>query len=335
MEQAQRRATLRDVADLAGVSIRTISRVINSSGPVAEPTAARVHQAIDTLGFRPNPAARSLRLGRDDAVGLVIENIADPFMAAMTAAVEERMRRHGVFVIVTSGGYDPENERAAVESLVHRRIAGMIITPTSSSHRYLRRERLTFPVVFVDRPPVQFEADTVLADNEGGARRAVEHLIAHGHRHIAFVSDRAQLFTTALRYQGYRTALAAAGIPVEAHLVRADVRGIPAAAAAVRELLTGQDPPTALFSANARTSIGAVGGLHAMGAARTAHISFDDLENAASLVPALTVVNQDPVHMGEEAADLLLGRMRDPGGPPRHVLLPTRLIVRGSGELPP
>ena len=330
-----KRATLRDVADLAGVSIKTISRVINDSGPVAEETAARVRDAIDTLEFRPNPAARSLRVGRDDAVGLVIENIADPFMAAMTAAVEERMRDRGMFVIVTSGGYAPEQERAAVESLVFRRIAGMIITPTSSSHAYLSRERPSFPVVFVDRPPVQFDADTVLADNEGGARKATEHLIAHGHRRIAFLADRVHLFTTALRFQGYRAAMTGAGLPVEPDLVDADVGGIAQACEVVQKLLASADPPTAIFAANARTSIGAVRGLHLAGATRTAYVSFDDLENADSLNPGITVVHQDPARMGEEAADLLLERMRHAGGPSRHIVLPTRLIVRGSGELPP
>lgn len=318
---------------MTGVSLRTISRFINDSGPVAEETAARVREAIDKLGFRPNPVARSLRVGQDNAVGLVIENIADPFMAAMTAAVEERMRAHGIFVVITSGGYEPENERAAVESLVNRRIAGMIIVPTSSSHAYLSSERPNLPVVFVDRPPIQFEADTVLADNEGGARTATEHLIAHGHRRIAFITDRAHLFTTALRLQGYRTALQAAGIPAEPALIRADVSGIQQAGDVVRDLLAGDGPPSAVFSANTRTSLGVVRGLHDIGASSTAHVSFDDFESADSLTPPVTVVHQDPARMGQEAADLLLDRMAKGPGPARHVVLPTRLIPRGSGEL--
>lgn len=326
--------TLRDVAELAGVSIKTISRVVNGSGLVAPETADRVRVAIERLEFRPNPAARSLRVGRDDAVGLVIENIADPFMAVLTAAIEQRMRDRGRFVIITSGGYAPENERAAVESLLHRRVAGIIITPTSSSHAYLGQQG-GVPVVFLDRPPIQFDTDTVLVDNEGGARTATEHLIAGGHRRIAFIGDRVEVFTTRLRYQGFRAALTAADIAIEDQLIRTEVVDVDSAAGATRELLALADPPTAVISANARSSLGVVRGLHAEGPPVVAHVSFDDFEAAESLTPPITVINQDPVAMGEVAADLLLERMAEPSGPSRHVVLPTHLIVRGSGELPP
>jgi LacI family transcriptional regulator len=330
-----RRATLRDVAELAGVSIKTISRVVNGTGPVAETTEHRVRAAIDELGFRPNPAARSLRVGHDDAVGLVIENIADPFMATLTAGIESRIRAAGKLVIITSGGYEPENERAAIESLAHRRVAGMIVTPTSMSHSYLAQGVATVPLVFVDRPPIQFDTDTVLSDNEGGARLAAEHLIAHGHERIAFVGDRIGLFTTSLRYQGFRAALTAAGLPVLAHHVRTDVVDPDSAAAATREMLAGDDPPTAIISANARSSLGVIRGLHEEPSSMVAHVSFEDFEGAESLSPPVTVVHQDPIAMGRTAADLMLERLDDPSGPPRHIVLPTRLIVRGSGELPP
>lgn len=194
--------TLRDVAALAGVSTQTISRVVNGSGQVAESTEQRVREAIQELGFRPNPAARSPRVGYADAVGLVIESIGDPFMATLTAGVEQRLREAGKSLIITSNGYAPENERAAVESLAFRRVAGRIIPPTPTSHAYLADVLAGVPVVFVDRPPVQFDTDSVLADNEGGATLATEHLIAGGHERIAFVGDRIGLFTTSFRYQG-------------------------------------------------------------------------------------------------------------------------------------
>lgn len=330
-----RRPTLRDVAELAGVSIKTISRVVNGTGPVAEATEERVRAAIAQLGFRPNPAARSLRVGTDDAVGLVIENFGDPFMATLTASVEERMREAGKFVIIASGGYAPENERPAVEGLAHRRVAGMIITPTSTSHSYLAEALVNVPIVFVDRPPVQFDADTVLTDNEGGAKLATEHLIAGGHRRIGFVGDRIGLFTTSLRYQGFRAAMAAADIPILDHLIRTDVVDTETAALATREMVAGDDPPTAVISANARSSLGVVRGLHLDQPPRVAHVSFDDFEGAESLTPPVTVIYQDPTAMGRTAAELLLDRLADPSRPSRHVVLPTRLIVRGSGELPP
>lgn len=330
-----RRPTLRDVADLAGVSIKTISRVVNGSGPVASATEARVRAAIAELNFRPNPAARSLRVGVDDAVGLVIENLADPFMATLTASVEARMREAGIFVVVTSGGYEPQNERKAVENLAYRRVAGIILTPTSPSHRYLADGVVELPLVFVDRPPVQFDADTVLADNEGGATLATEHLLAHGHRSIGFVGDRIGLFTTSLRHQGFRAAMASAGVAVQDHLVRTDVVDTAFTARAVREMLAHPHPPTAIIAANARSSLGMIQGLHENQPVRVAHVSFDDFDVAPSLSPPVTVVTQDPVHMGRAAADLLLDRLENPDRPTKHLMLPTRLIVRGSGEMSP
>lgn len=327
--------TLRDVAEMTGVSIKTISRFVNGSGPVAPGTAARVQKAIDTLGFRPNSAARSLRVGRDDAIGLVIENIADPFLATLTAAVEARMRDQGLFVIITSGGYDPENERGAVESLVHRRVAGVVLTPTSEDHSYLTGERLRVPFVFVDRPPTNLDGDTVLVDNEGGLRTATEHLITGGHRRIAFVGDRIDLFTTRLRFQGFCKALEGAGILLDERLIRTDVVDAVTAAQATRELLAGAAPPTAVVSANARSSLGVVQGLRVEGPPTVAHVCFDDFDGAESMSPPVTVVYQDPVRMGREAADLLVERITDNSGPRRHILLPTQLIIRGSGELPP
>lgn len=330
-----RASTLRDVAQVAGVSIKTVSRVVNGSGHVAESTEQKVRAAIQQLGFRPNPAARSLRVGYDDAIGVVIENIADPFMATLTAGVEEQLRDAGKSLIITSGGYPPENERPAIERLANRRVAGMILTPTSTSHAYLGEILRGIPTVFVDRPPVQFDTDSVLADNEGGAKLATEHLIAHGHRRIAFVGDRIGLFTTSLRYQGFRTAMAAAELPILDHLVRTDVVDVPTSTAATREMLEGDQPPTAIISANARSSLGVIRGLHQDQPCVVAHVSFDDFDGAESLSPPVTVIYQDPVGMGRAAADLLLQRLADPSGPSRHILLPTRLIVRGSGEMPP
>lgn len=327
--------TLRDVAELAGVSIKTISRVVNGNGPVAEATAQRVRAAIAELGFRPNVAARTLRVGHDDAVGLVIENIADPFMATLTAGIEQRIREAGKFLIITTGGYAPENERPAIESLIYRRVAGMMLTPTATSHAYLDDLVPQIPLVFIDRPPVQFDADSVLSDNEGGAKLATNHLIAAGHQRIAFVCERIELFTMSLRHQGFRVAMAAANLPVFDHLVRTSIVGSDGAAAATRAMLEGPDPPTAVISGNARSSLGVVRALHAHPSCGVAHVSFDDFDGAESLSPPVTVIHQDPVAMGRTAADQLLERLKTPSRPSCHAILPTRLIVRGSGELPP
>jgi LacI family transcriptional regulator len=330
-----RRPTLRDVSVLAGVSAKTVSRVVNDDPAVAPATAARVQAAIRELGFQLNPVARSLRVGRDDAIGLVIENIADPFMAELTGAVEEVARERGMFVVVTSAGYAPENERVVVAGLTNRRVAGLIITPTSGDHSYIGHSPVRFPTVFVDRPPIQFNSDTVLADNEGGARTATEHLIAHGHRRIAFVGDRLHVYTTRLRYQGFRAAMLDAGIPVDERLIRIDALGADNSTATMVALLETRPGPTAVISANSRNSLGVVRALHLRDRTDVAHVSFDDFQAAESLQPPVTAIYQDPQRLGHQAAELLFDRINGETCPPRRVVLPVKLIVRGSGELPP
>lgn len=330
-----KRPTLHDVSALAGVSIKTVSRVVNDDPAVTEATAARVRAAIAELGFQPNPVARSLRVGRDDAIGLIVENIADPFFAEVCSAVEEVAREHGMFVVIASAGYAPENEQLVVSGLANRRVAGLIITPTAGDHSYLHYERVRCPVVFVDRPPIQYDSDTVLVDNEGGARMATKHLIAHGHRRIAFVGDRLHVYTTRLRYQGFRAAMVEAGLSIDETLVRVDLPSSDNAVAAMMQIL-GLDPgPTAVLSANARTSLGVVQALHQQGRTDVAHVSFDDVQAAASLSPPVTAIYQDPHRMGRQATELLLDRINGETGPSRRVVLPVELIVRGSGEMPP
>jgi LacI family transcriptional regulator len=330
-----RHPTVRDVSALAGVSPKTVSRVINDDPAVAPATAERVRAAIRDLGFHPNLAARSLRVGRDDAIGVVVEDIGDPFMAELTAAVEMTARERGMFVVVTSAGYAPENERVVVGGLANRRVAGLIITPTSGDHSYLSRSPLHFPTVFVDRPPIQYDSDTVLADNESGARMATTHLLAHGHRRIAFVGDRPHIYTTHLRYQGFRGAMVDAGIPVDDQLVRLDAVGTRNSTAAMTQLLDLADGPTAVLSANARTSLGVVRALHERDRTDIAHVSFDDFNAAESLNPPVTAIHQDPQRLGHVAATLLFDRLNGETGPPRRVVLPVHLIIRGSGELHP
>jgi LacI family transcriptional regulator len=330
-----RRPTLRDVSVLAGVSAKTVSRVINDDPAVAPGTAERVQAAIRELGFHPNPVARSLRVGRDDAIGLVVENIADPFMAEVTGAVEEVARERGMFVVIASAGYAPENERMVVSGLTNRRVAGLIITPTSGDHSYFEHLPMRFPTVFVDRPPIQHDSDTVLADNEGGARMATKHLIDHGHRRVAFVGDRLHIYTTRLRYQGFRGAMLDAGLPVDERLVRVDAMGAQDSTAAMVDLLEADNGLTAVMSANTRASLGVVRALHLRERTDIAHVSFDDFPAAESLNPPVTAIYQDPRRLGQQAASLLFDRINGETGPPRRVVLPVQLIVRGSGELPP
>src|SRR6266545_1894445 len=180
------RPTMRDVAKAAAVSLKTVSRVVNDEGGVRPETAARVHEAIVTLGFRRNDMARVLRQGRSSGtLGLVIEDVANPFYSDITRAIKRVARSRGYLVIAGSSDEDPERERDLVRTLCERRVEGLLIVPAGDDHRFLLPDlHVGMAVVFMDRPPGGIQADTILIDNVDGARQATEHLLAHGHRRI-------------------------------------------------------------------------------------------------------------------------------------------------------
>lgn len=323
-----------DVARMAGVSLKTVSRVINHEPGVRPETGARVRDAVEVLGYRANDIARNLRRGRASAsIGLTIEDVRNPFYSGIAKAVEEVARRHGHLVIIANSDEDPAAERAAVGTLLERRVGGLLIVPAGRDHAYLKEEvRLGTPMVFIDRPADSIEADEVLLDNGGGARQATEHLLAHGHRRIGLVGDPPTIHTIAERLAGYQASLEAAGIPVDGSLIRAGAHDVGHAEAAARELLAMDAPPTAIFATNNRACIGVLRSLRATGA-RVALVGFDDFELADLL--EVTVVRHDPHELGRRAAELLFARLADDEGPHQRIVLPTELVARGSGEVPP
>jgi LacI family transcriptional regulator len=323
-----------DVAGAAGVSLKTVSRVVNQEPGVRPETAALVFDAIARLGFRRNDMARALRRGqRSRTLGLIIEDVSNPFYSAITRGVEQVASGRGWLVIAGSSDEDPVRERELAHLLCERRVDGLLIVPAGDDHQYLEPElRLGTRAVFIDRPPGRIEADVVLLDNVGGARRAVEHLLEHGHRRVAMVGDAATIFTAIQRRQGYCEALAAAGLRVDPVLVRLGVHDVEAAERATRELLALPDPPTALFAGNNRITIGALRVLGRNGR-RLAVVGFDDLELAEVLLVPATVVAYDPAELGKRAAELLVERLGGDDGPPRRIVLPTTLVSRGSGEV--
>ena len=322
---------MRHVAERAGVSLKTVSRVINAEPNVAAATAERVIEAIEELGFRRNDLARSLRHGRSSAtLGLVIEDVANPFYANVAQAVEEAARDRGFLLITASAREDADRERELAAALLRRRVDALLIVPAGPDHRYLSSAR----TVFLDRPPGGIDADTVLLDNRGGARSAVEHLIARGHARIACITDAAELYTARERLAGYRDALRAAGIEDDPSLVISGNRDVGSARSAAEHLLALPDKrrPTAIFAANNRNTVGA---LHALRKAdrALALVGFDDFELADLL--GTSVVRADPWRLGEQAATLAFARLDGDDRPPLEVTVPTELIPRGSGEVAP
>jgi LacI family transcriptional regulator len=330
------RPTIRDVALLAGVSIKTVSRVTNGDPAVTMQTAQRVGEAIRALAYKPNPLARSLRTGQDEAVGLVVESIADPFFAAVTSAVEEEARAAGLFLIIASAGNTADEERAVVVGLLHRSIRGLLIVACKLDYRV---ERLPIgpggvPVVFIDRPS-GLDADTVLVDNEEVARHATEHLLAHGHRRIAFVGTEIASYPVVGRYAGYLHALAGAGLQADSDLVVSHRRPMIDRAPVLGRVLDLADPATAVLTANALTSMVVVRELHRLRRTDVALMSIDDFPVADALTPAISVARQDPAQMGRQAFDALRRRMLGDTSAPQQILIPTSVVARGSGELRP
>jgi LacI family transcriptional regulator len=274
-----------------------------------------------------------LRLGTDDAIGVVIDSVADPFFASVTGAIERIALDRDIPVTIASVRRQPQLERRIIESLARRKVAGLIVTPIDDDHSYLASA--PFPMVFVDRRPVNLDADVVVVDDCGGAQQAVSHLIAHGHRRIAFLGDVPELPTSRDRLLGYRRALAGAGItPIERY-VMPQCREIPDAARLTATLLDMAEPPTAIFSSNTRCSLGVVPVLHSRDRTGVAFVGFGDFSMADSLLPGITVIDHSPEEIGRLAAEQLFARL-DGDSSETVVLSPAlHLIVRGSGELRP
>ena len=333
MTGVRARPRMRDVATEAGVSVKTVSRVVNRDPVVAAATAARVQSAIRRLGFRRDEMARALRTGgQSRMLGLVIKDLANPFYSAIARGVEEVMRGRSELVITGSSDEDPVRERELALQLCERRVDGLLIVPSGDDHSYLLPElELGMQVVFIDRLAEGVDADTVLLDNVGGSRAGVEHLLGLGHRRIAMVGDDPAIFTARERRIGFCEALADAGIEPDDAFVRIGAHDTATAEQVTRELLALPEPPTALFAGNNRIATGVLYALAATGR-DLALVSFDDLELADLLSTPVTAVSYDASELGRCAARLLAKRLDGYTGPSELVVLPTTLISRGGRE---
>ena len=331
------RPTMHDVARHAGVSLKTVSRVVNGEVGVRPDTAEKVNSAIAALGFRRNDLARALRGGeRTRSLGLVIKDVANPFYSQIARGVEEVARAHDLFVISGCSDEDPARERHLIRSLCERRVDGLLVVPSGGDHRYLIPElSMGTSAVFIDRPPEEaIAADVVLIDNVGGARAAVEHL--HRARPPPDRLPRRparHLHRRASAGAATTRRCARAACPSTSRSYGSGQHDVAGAEAAMAGLLALGDPPTAVFTGNNRLTIGALRAVQAAGTG-TALVGFDDFELADMLATPVTVVAHSPAEMGRRAAGLLCRRMAGEELPPQRVVLPTHLITRGSGERP-
>ena len=330
---------MKDVAALAGVAIKTVSRVMNGEPTVAPDLAARVHDAADKLGYRPNLTASSLRRGdrRTATIGMLLDDVANPFSAALLRAVEDEARQRQVQILIGSLDHDPERERELAITLIDRGVDGLVIVPAAADQSYLIAERnLGTCVVFLDREPRLLIADAVVSANRSGAAAAVDHLRSSGHQRIAYLGDSLTIATAGQRFEGYQQALERAGLGTDPLIVRHELRTVEAAMQAAASLLGLPRPPTAVFASQNLVTIGVIKALRQAGMQQTvALVGFDDFPLADALTPGITVIRQNVQQLGHLATQLLFGRLDGDASPPRTHVVETSLVVRGSGEIKP
>ncbi|MFB9429195.1 LacI family DNA-binding transcriptional regulator [Streptoalloteichus tenebrarius] len=326
---------MRDVAHLAGVSITTVSHVVNGTRAVADETRRRVLDAVAATGYTGNAIARSLVTGGTRSLGVAISLVANPYFAELIHAIESEASRAGFTLILVDTHDQPEAEHAAVRALRSRRVDGMLLTPSPGAATTVLPElrQLGVPTVLVDRLPGSGLVDQVGPENVGAMAALVEHLTELGHRRIGLVSGAAGLTTTSERVHGYRLGLHRSGLELDEELMASGGSAVKPAEAALRRLLTLPDPPTAVVAANNNMMVGvlhAARELDVKVGVDLAVVGYDEVEWADLVDPPLTTMAQPIAEIGRTAVRMLLSRIADPDQPPRTVRLPARFMHRRS-----
>jgi LacI family transcriptional regulator len=327
------RVTIREVAAQAGVSVATVSKVINGRYGVAADTMARVNAVINDLGYQASLVAQSLRNHRTNVIGILVADL-EPFSAELLKGAADAIRGSGFeMVVYSAGGLADDHvgwERRYLSRLSGTLIDGaVLVTPTVVDVNY------GAPIVAIDPHTGQSELPTIDSDNLRGGQLATAHLLGLGHRRIAMLSGRPDLESSRLREQGFRQAMAAAGVPVSEDLVLVGGYDAQASAECTRTLLTSPQPPTAIFAANDVSAIAAIQAAVGLGLRVPADLSvvgFDNIPESALCAPPLTTVNQPIRQMGERSIQLLLRLMRGDHVADTHITLQTDLVVRQSAR---
>lgn len=330
---------MKDVAERAGVSVTTVSHVINNSRPVSEELTKRVHDAMEELDYQPNLLARSLRMKKTKTIGVILPDISNSFFADVARAIEDSSFTHDFSVIFCNTDGDMAKEIIYTRALSEKQVDGIIFVASGDSAELVRSlQAQRMPVVIVDRPLGEINADTVISNNAPGAFQAVQHLVQLGHRRIACITGPSVLETSTQRLFGYRKAMQEAGLPIQENMIaRSNFRFEGGRDAAIK-LLTLPDPPTAIFAFNDLMAIGAIGAAKSLGMMIPDDLSivgFDDILISSYFNPALTTVVQPKYDLGVLATTMLLERIENPRLPKRRELLPTNLIVRATTAAPP
>ena len=329
-------ARLREVAERAGVSIRTVSYALNSPSRVAPDTLARVLAVIEELSYSPNVVARGLKTGRTGLVGLIVPHLDVPYFAEVTRELVTALRPHGLTLVVDQTDGRPDRERELLlEGSRGAVFDALVVSPLALTAEDLSRRSPDTPVVLLGERLIDSALDHVLVDNTAGAYDATRHLVERGYRRIAFVghlhsppSD-----TSSLRLAGYRRALAEAGLPADEDTLVLEDFGRAMGVLAVDRLLDRRDPPDAVFCVSDLLALGAVRAAHLRGVSMPDDlgvVGFDDVEDGRYATPSLTTVSPDKRALAQETAALLTARLAGVDTPPQSIVVGHRLVVRES-----
>lgn len=329
------RVSLSDVARHAGVSTATASLALRDNPRIPAVTRERVRNAAIAVGYRYNRQAASLRTQCSMTVGLMITDVANPYFAALAGGVEAELERHGYLTFLLNSGDDKARQEKQIASLLEHGVDGILLSPADNTTP-AEVEAIALsgvPVVQVSRSVSGAGCDIVGPDNREAAREAVRHLVALGHRRIAFIGGGQGSSARRERLAGYRQGLSEAGLAADPRLEPLAAPTRANGAALARQLLEGTEPPSAALCYHDLMALGALEGAAAAG--RTvgedfAVIGFDDIVEAASSKPPLTTVHIDAAAIGREAARQLVARIGGDESPPRHLVIPAHLVVRAS-----
>jgi len=329
--------TVYNVAEKAGVSIATVSRVINNSPKVHPKTREKVLKVIEELDYHPNFSAQGLALNITEIIALIFPDISGPFYSEVIRGVEKEASQHDYHLLIYSTHGKESNPRFLRR--LTGRVDGLILMTRSVDDQYIfELSRKQIPFVLLDREIDSVETDCILANNIMAADQATEHLIQHNRRRIAFISGPGGSPDSNARFNGYQHALEKYGLPISPSLVESGDFRQPSGHKAMNRLLDQKYPPDAVFAANDEMAIGAMEAIRSRGLKTpedVAVVGFDDIQMASYAQPALTTVRQPMRQFGAMAVQQLLRRINDPSVDAKTIILPTQLIIRQScGCLP-
>ncbi len=330
----RRAATVLDIAREAGVSLGTVSNVINENAPVSDSLRKRVLDAISRLEYQPSQLARGLRRNKTAIMGMIIPDITNPFFPAVVRGAEDVAYQNSYQLMLCNADNDPAKERAYLHELRSYQMAGLILIPSVNSQMDPRKDLpRNCPVVCLDRRPPGWEGDSVTVDNTSGARAGTEHLLAMGHRRVSAITGNLRLANARERLEGFRVALKKAGVTLDPEYVQEGRFDRLSGYEKTRTLLQLRPRPTAIFASNDLIALGVLAALRESGLKSPDDISvlgFDDLEFAEFISPALTTIAQPGYQMGAKGANILVKRIQGSTHPTERVVLATELKIRQS-----